>query len=63
MVAGLGGALGTGIAAGIGAVQLNLVLPRSRGKSPQKRENPLWKRVSTKRLMGLEPTTFCMAIV
>jgi hypothetical protein len=26
-------------------------------------ENPPGKRALTKRLMGLEPTTFCMAIV
>ena len=29
----------------------------------QKAKNPLEERVSRKRLMGLEPTTFCMAIV
>jgi hypothetical protein len=28
----------------------------------QKAKNPLRKRASRKRLMGLEPTTFCMAI-
>jgi hypothetical protein len=32
-------------------------------KAPQKAKNPPGKRALTKRLMGLEPTTFCMAIV
>ena len=29
--------------------------------TPQSAKNPLQERASRKRLMGLEPTTFCMA--
>jgi hypothetical protein len=37
-------------------------LPRKRRGTPQIAKNPLQERASRKRLMGLEPTTFCMAI-
>jgi hypothetical protein len=39
-----------------------MAVPRNRATGPQKTKNPLRKWASRKRLMGLEPTTFCMAI-